>query len=142
MHWEAGRSQEQIATSLGVDRKTVRKYLAPAVAAGIVPGGRRPVAEWAADAQVVPGVGRYPVAADDVAADRAAPGLHRRRSSSCGGDEATIRQRLRDEQGLAASVGVAAAVDRGEPGRGGAAGAGDGAAEDRPAGQEAQIDYG
>jgi len=34
VHWYAGRSQVQIAQSLGVDRKTVRKYLAPVAAAG------------------------------------------------------------------------------------------------------------
>ena len=38
-HWYAGRSQNELATSLGVDRKTLRKYTAPAVAAGMVPGG-------------------------------------------------------------------------------------------------------
>ena len=39
VHWEAGRSQVQIGESLSLDRKTVRKYLAPAVAEGLVPGG-------------------------------------------------------------------------------------------------------
>ena len=39
IHWYAGRSKSEIATSLGVDRKTIRKYLAPAIAAGIAPGG-------------------------------------------------------------------------------------------------------
>ena len=39
VHWEAGRSQVQIAQSLGLDRKTVRKYLAPALADGLTPGG-------------------------------------------------------------------------------------------------------
>jgi hypothetical protein len=34
-----GRSISEVAASLGVDRKTIRKYLAPAVAAGIQPGG-------------------------------------------------------------------------------------------------------
>jgi hypothetical protein len=38
-HWYAGRSQNDLATSLGGDRKTLRKYTAPAVAAGIAPGG-------------------------------------------------------------------------------------------------------
>jgi hypothetical protein len=38
-HWYAGRSQNELATSLGVDRKTLRKYTAPAVAAGLAPGG-------------------------------------------------------------------------------------------------------
>ena len=41
MHWHAGRSKNEMAGSLGVDRKTLRKYIAPAEAAGIVPGGRR-----------------------------------------------------------------------------------------------------
>ena len=53
-HWYAGRSQNELATSLGVDRKTLRKYTAPAVAAGMVPGGppmdeqdwRRLATEW------------------------------------------------------------------------------------------------
>ncbi|MEU0788122.1 ATP-binding protein [Streptomyces sp. NPDC006173] len=38
VHWYAGRSKSQVGASLGVDRKTVRKYLAPAEAAGIAPG--------------------------------------------------------------------------------------------------------
>ena len=46
-HWYAGRSKNQIAESLGLDRKTVRKYLAPAEAEGLVPGGAPvSVAEW------------------------------------------------------------------------------------------------
>jgi len=49
VHWEAGRSQVQIAESLNLDRKTVRKYFAPVVAEGLVPGAA-PVGElvWAA----------------------------------------------------------------------------------------------
>ena len=39
VHWHAGRSLNEMSQSLGVDRKTIRKYIAPAVAAGIVPGG-------------------------------------------------------------------------------------------------------
>src|SRR5256884_7481336 len=39
IHWYAGRSLSEVSDSLGVDRKTIRKYLAPAVAAGITPGG-------------------------------------------------------------------------------------------------------
>jgi hypothetical protein len=48
VHWEAGRSQVQIAQSLNLDRKTVRKYLGPAVAEGLSPGAE-PVGEqvWA-----------------------------------------------------------------------------------------------
>jgi len=53
VHWYAGRSQVQIAQSLGVDRKTVRKYLAPVAAAGLRPGGPPVMAEadWRARAQ-------------------------------------------------------------------------------------------
>ena len=41
VHWDAGRSQsEWLAARL--DGKTMRKYLAPAVAAGMAPGGRQP----------------------------------------------------------------------------------------------------
>ncbi|MFI0967566.1 hypothetical protein ACH4S8_40225 [Streptomyces sp. NPDC021080] len=39
VHWYAGRSKSAPAASLGVDRKTVRKYLASAEASGITPGG-------------------------------------------------------------------------------------------------------
>ena len=58
-HWYAGRSKNQIAESLGLDRKTVRKYLAPAEGggpgAGRAPGQRGGVA--GAGGGVVPGVG-------------------------------------------------------------------------------------
>ncbi|MFB7055370.1 hypothetical protein ACFCXT_19885 [Streptomyces vinaceus] len=37
--WYAGRSKSRLATLLGLDRKTVRKYLVPAETAGITPGG-------------------------------------------------------------------------------------------------------
>jgi hypothetical protein len=49
IHWYACRSISEVSTSLGVDRKTIRKYLAPAVAAGLVPGGPAMAqADWAA----------------------------------------------------------------------------------------------
>ena len=38
IHWYAGRSINEVSASLGVDRKTIRKYLAPAVSAGLRPG--------------------------------------------------------------------------------------------------------
>ena len=47
VHWHAGRSLNEMSQSLGVDRKTIRKYIAPAVAAGIVPGGpAKSEGEW------------------------------------------------------------------------------------------------
>ena len=36
-HWNAGRSQVQIHEALNIDRKTIRKYLAPALAEGLQP---------------------------------------------------------------------------------------------------------
>jgi hypothetical protein len=38
-HWHAGRPVTVVAASLGVDPKTVGKYTALAVAAGLTPGG-------------------------------------------------------------------------------------------------------
>jgi hypothetical protein len=38
-HWHAGRPKAVVAESLGLDVKTVRKYVAPAEAAGMAPGG-------------------------------------------------------------------------------------------------------
>ena len=40
-HWHAGRSQRQLADSLGIDRKTIAKYLAPAIAESLTPAGSR-----------------------------------------------------------------------------------------------------
>jgi hypothetical protein len=36
-HWNAGRSQVQMYQALNIDRKTIRKYLAPALAEGLEP---------------------------------------------------------------------------------------------------------
>ncbi|MDW5615156.1 IS21 family transposase [Mycolicibacterium sp. D5.8-2] len=36
-HWHAGRSQVQIYDALGIDRTTIRKYVAPAIAEGLEP---------------------------------------------------------------------------------------------------------
>ena len=41
VHWHAGRSLNEMSRSLGVDRKTIRKYVAPAVAPGSPRAGRR-----------------------------------------------------------------------------------------------------
>ena len=70
IHWHAGRSISEVSTSLGVDRKTIRKYLAPAVAAGLTPGGPAEVAGGVGGGWVVPASGRYESAAGDVAGDR------------------------------------------------------------------------
>jgi len=105
VHWHAGRSLSQMSGSLGVDRKTLRKYIAPAVAAGIAPGGparsgqewQELVREWfpeLADARLRqvtwPAIGEHH---DYIVAQLQA-----------GVRMSTIHQRLRDERGLAASV--------------------------------------
>jgi hypothetical protein len=47
-HWHAGRRIGELSSSLGVDPKTIRKYTAPALDAGISPGGPAlGYAEWA-----------------------------------------------------------------------------------------------
>jgi hypothetical protein len=67
MHWHAGRSKNELAASLGVDRKSLRKYIAPAGAAGITPGGpakvRRSGRSWCGAGSrswPIPGCGRWP----------------------------------------------------------------------------------
>ena len=69
VHWHAGRSQAEVAESLGVDRKTVKKYLTPAIEAGIVPGDRaRTQLSWPAG-----GSRRWPTRACGRSPGRASP---------------------------------------------------------------------
>jgi Integrase core domain len=105
MHWHAGRSKNEMAQSLGVDRKTLRKYIAPAEAAGIRPGGPAMTAEqWA-------GLVRewFPQLADTRLRQVTWPAIGEHHEFICeqlgaGVTVSTIWQRLRDEQGLAVSV--------------------------------------
>jgi len=106
VHWHAGRSLNEMSGSLGVDRKTIRKYVAPAVAAGIVPGSgpakregewQDLVREWfpeLADTRLRqvtwPAIGEH----HEYIAEQLKAGVRM----------STIHQRLRDERGLAASV--------------------------------------
>ena len=103
-HWHAGRPKTVVAASLGVDPKTVRKYVAPAEAAGLVVGGP-PLsrAEWArltAD--------WFPELVDAKARSLTWPliDVHRERIGPMLGTNTvtTVHQRLRDEHGLAASI--------------------------------------
>lgn len=43
-HWDAGRSKLAMSESLGIDRKTISKYLEPAEKAGMTPGSGRAAA--------------------------------------------------------------------------------------------------
>jgi transposase len=105
VHWHAGRSLNEMAGSLGVDRKTLRKYVAPAVAAGIVPGGpARSEEEWHELVR-----DWFPELADTRLRQVTWPAISVHHDYITGQLKAgvrmsTIHQRLRDEQGLAASV--------------------------------------
>ena len=105
VHWHAGRSLNEMSDSLGVDRKTIRKYVAPAVAAGIVPGGPAKsegewqdlVREW------------FPGLSDSRLRQVTWPAIGEHHEYiveqlKAGVRMSTIHQRLRDERGLAASV--------------------------------------
>jgi transposase len=105
VHWYAGRSQTEVADSLGVDRATVRKYVAPARAAGIVPGGPPiPAAQWATRVREW-----FPELVDTSLRQVTWPEIEPHRDYiyaqlAAGVTAATMHQRLRDEHGLAASV--------------------------------------
>ena len=105
VHWYAGRSLNEVSASLGVDRKTIRKYLAPAVAAGLRPGGPAMAeADWATLV-----AGWFPWLADTRLRQTTWPQIatHHEYITAmlkAGVTQATIHQRLRDEHGLQASV--------------------------------------
>ncbi len=134
VHWYAGRSKNELSGSLGVDRKTIRKYVAPAVAAGIAAGraGEERGGVGRAGPGVVPRAGRHAAAAGDLARDRRAPRLHPRAGQGGGADvddppAAAGRARPGGQRGQLPPL------CRGEPPRGGPPVAGDGAgARGRP----------
>jgi transposase len=105
IHWHAGRSQSEVADSLRVDRKTVKKYLAPAIEAGIRPGDLpRTPEQWAELVR-----GWFPTLADTSVRQITWPAIEVHRDYvveqlKAGVTKATIWQRLRDERGLGASL--------------------------------------
>ncbi|WP_158088871.1 IS21 family transposase [Thermoactinospora rubra] len=105
VHWYAGRSQHEVAGSLGVDRKTIRRYVEPAIVAGFVPGGppvspeewARLVKEW------------FPQLSDTRLRQVTWPEFDKHRDYivemlRTGVTKATIHQRLRDEHGASGSL--------------------------------------
>ncbi|WP_194893729.1 IS21 family transposase [Catenulispora pinisilvae] len=104
VHWYAGRSKTEVAMSLGVDAKTVRKYLVPAERSGTVPGGP-PMSEedWSKLIK-----SWFPEMSDrrlrQITWGEIDP--HREFVKELLGtvNMSTIHQRLRDEHGLTASV--------------------------------------
>jgi transposase len=103
-HWHAGRPKSVVASSLGVDPKTVRKYVCMAEEAGLVPGGP-PLAraEWA---ELVGGW--FPGLVDARARSLTFPVIdaHRERIGDmlATNTVTTVHQRLRDEHGLAVGI--------------------------------------
>jgi hypothetical protein len=103
--WHAGRPKNQIASSLGVNRRTISKYVAPAVAAGLNPGGPPLTgAEWAGWVRKW-----FPELADTRLRQVTWPAIAEHHEYIAGQLKqdvpmATIHQRLCDERGLAVSV--------------------------------------
>ncbi|HEX3565219.1 MAG TPA: IS21 family transposase [Acidimicrobiales bacterium] len=100
MHWHAGRPIAVVAESLGVDRKTIRKYVAKAEADGLAPGGAAlPRDQWAALVR-----DWFPELTDPRARSRthAAIDVHRERIEAMlkTNKATTVYQRLHDEHGL------------------------------------------
>ena len=99
-HWYAGRSKAEVAASVGVDRGTVRKYVAPAEAEGLEPGGP-PIdrAEWIRRVE-----GWFPELVDARVRSLTYPEINAHRQLiedwlDAGVTVSTIHQRLRDEHG-------------------------------------------
>ena len=142
-HWYAGRSQHELAASLGVDRKTQRKYTAPARAAGIEPGGP-PMAE--ADWRTLV-AGWFPELCDAGLRQVSWPRIEPHRDYiagqlKAGVTAATIHQRLVDERGLDASVASLRRWVRANLPEDARRGQVTVLRDAPPPGQEAQIDYG
>jgi transposase len=103
-HWHAGRPKSVVASSLGIDPKTVRKYVAAAVEAGLAPGGPAlSRAEWAELVR-----GWFPELVDAQARSLTFPVIevHRERIKDmlATNTVSTVHQRLRDEHGLAVGI--------------------------------------
>lgn len=104
-HWYAGRSKAEVAASVGADRGTVRKYVAPAEAEGIEPGGP-PIsrAEWIERVQRW-----FPELVDARVRSLTYPEVNAHRDQiegwlDAGVTVSTIHQRLRDDHGLGAGL--------------------------------------
>ena len=142
VHWHAGRKMGELCSSLGVDPKTVRKYVAPALAAGMVPGGP-PLSEavWSGLVE-----DWFPELVDHSLRRTSWPEIepHRERVRAWLGvvTVSTIHQRLRDDHGLAVSESslrrYIAATFAEEAARGAVRVLRD----TPPPGTEAQVDYG
>lgn len=103
-HWHAGRPKSVVAASLGVDAKTVRKYVKPAEDAGLLPGGPSlSRGEWS---ELIRGWFPELVDARARSATHEVIDTHRERIEVmlASNTVATVHQRLRDEHGLAVGI--------------------------------------
>jgi hypothetical protein len=105
VYWHAGRPKNQIARTLGLHRRTISKYVSPAIAVGLRPCGP-PLsdAEWAARVREW-----FPELADTRLRQVTWPAIaehHDYIAAQLKADVtmAAIHQRLRDQHGLAVSV--------------------------------------
>lgn len=141
-HWQAGRSIKAIHRSLGVDRRTIRKYVRAARARGYhpAPGGGPPQGWKVWVAENFPGVTeqwqRTPTLVElEGCREEILAGLRENRA-------ATVWQRLRDEKGLKASYNsFRRYLKRRLPGAGKQTRI-TVRREDPPPGEEAQVDFG
>jgi transposase len=103
-HWHAGRAKVVVASSLGIDPKTVRKYVAKAEEAGLAPGG--PVLSRSEWAELVRGWFPELVEAKARSLTFGAIDAHRERIGDmlATNTVATVHQRLCDEHGLAVGI--------------------------------------
>src|SRR5713226_2873203 len=103
-HWHAGRPKSVVASSVGIDPKTVRKYVGAAEGAGLAPGGP-PLGrlEWAGLVR-----GWFPELVDARVRSLTWPTIeaHRARIDEMlkSNTVTTVHQRLRDEHGLAVGI--------------------------------------
>lgn len=141
-HWHAGRAKAVVASSLGIDPKTVRKYVAKATEAGLAPGG--PALDRAEWAELVRGW--FPALVDAKARSLTFGVIDAQRERI--GDMlatntvTTVHQRLRDEHGLAVGISSFRRFVASEFPDQSLRGQVTVLRPDVPAGEEAQIDYG
>lgn len=140
-HWQAGRNISEIARGLGVDRKTVRKYLAPAEREGLAPGASLSHEEWAARVKEW-----FPELTDPRVRSSTFGEIARHeeyiRDHLSVNTLATIHQRLRDNHGLQASYSSLLRYVREEFPEEATAAQVTVLKDDPLPGEEAQLDYG
>jgi transposase len=141
-HWYAGDSVSRVAEVLGLDRKTVRKYVGRAQLQGLSPGGPAfSQEEWSSRVR-----DWFPELLDARARSSVHGEIdrHRERIKELlqTTTPTTIHQRLRDEDGLAVSLTSFRRYLRAEFAEQVAASQVTVLRDDPPPGEEAQVDYG